>query len=509
MRSILSAATASSDTALPPALALAPRRPGLARLSSAVTWSRREGPLLLLVAVFAAGLVLLTARAQLVQDSWLTFVSGRDILQHGFFAHDSLTSLTHGATWIDQQWLSQIAFYGIVKAGGVKLVMLVHFAIIVGSFAFAAGVARRRGAGALAIAWVGVLAILVAPWGWQLRTQNLAYPLFVALLALLLREREGASNRTFLAIPLLVLWANLHGSVLMGVLVVLIYAGSSAFASARRRDGREPLLRCGLLAAGAVASVFASPYSFSLVHYYQSLLGNSDIKLIMEWRPATDFAGQAVFFFALAGITALLLIRYRKRLTAFQVITLLVTAAAGFQAVRNIIWFDYVALMIVPVALSGTKALRPRVQRLPTRLFPLLAVGLGLAVLVTALGRSDGWYEQTWDARAATRVAAVVHAHPQTRVWANEIFADWLLWKEPSLAGHVAYDARFEILPHRYFKQVALFSVASGKNWHSFVDRYDVLVLGTRANAKQIAALRRETGRPVLYRDDHVTVLGR
>ncbi|MEA2458810.1 MAG: hypothetical protein QOC95_1782, partial [Thermoleophilaceae bacterium] len=424
-------------------------------------------------------------------------------------APDSLTSLTHGASWVDQQWLSQVAFYGVVKAGGLKLAMLVHFVIIVGSYAAAAWVGRRRGAGALAIAWVGVLAILVAPWGWQLRTQNLAYPLFVLLFALLLREREGATNRAFLAIPLLILWANLHGSVLMGVLVVLIYAGTSAVAGVRRRDGREPLVRCGLLALGAVASVFASPYSFSLVHYYKSLLGNSDIKLIMEWRPASEFAGQAIFFFILVGITALVLIRYRKRLTTFQIATLIITALAGFQAVRNIIWFDYVALMVIPMALSQAKIFRPREGRLPTRLFPILAVALGITVFATAVGRSDGWYQHGWDARAASQVAAVVHAHPQTRIWANEIFADWLLWKEPTLAGHVAYDARFEILPHRYFKQVALFSVASGKDWHRFVDGYDVLVLGTRANSKQIAAMRKETGRKVVFRDDRVTVLGR
>ena len=512
VRAILSAAMASNAEAALPAAPLSvplPRPAAGGRLARMAAFSRRGGPLLLLVAVFAAGLVLLTARSHLVQDSWLTFVSGREILQHGFFAPDSLTALTHGTTWVDQQWLSQITFYGLIRAGGMTLVMLVHFAIILGSFAAATWVARRRGATPLAIAWLGVLSILVAPWGWQMRTQNLAYPLFVALFALLLREREGASNRTFLAIPLLVLWTNLHGSVLLGVLVVLIYAGTSAVASARRREGRTPLIRCGLLSAGAIASVFASPYGLSLVGYYHSLLGNSDIKLIMEWRPATEYLGTAAFFFALSAITALVLLRYRKRFTAFEIVTLIITCAAGFQAVRNIVWFDYVALMILPVALSRAKPFRPTPGRLPTRLFPIGAVALGLMVLVTAAGRGDSWYERQWNPAAATTVANVVHAKPHTRVWSSEVFADWLLWKEPSLAGHIAYDARFEILPHRYFKQVALFSTASGRDWHRIVDGYDVVVLATHGNSKQIAALRREESRTVLYRDDHATVLGR
>src|SRR5918911_701965 len=91
----------AADTAVAVPPIAAPAHPHIGgRLARAAAAARREGPLLLVVAVFAAGLVLLTATTQLVQDSWLTFVSGRAILHDGLFAPDTLTQLTHGTAWV-------------------------------------------------------------------------------------------------------------------------------------------------------------------------------------------------------------------------------------------------------------------------------------------------------------------------------------------------------------------------------------------------------------------------
>src|SRR6058998_945644 len=70
-----------------------------------------ENALLVTLVALLGALLLLVGPALLVQDSWLALVAGREIVQHGVPAHDSIVVMTHGARWVDQQWLAQLFFY--------------------------------------------------------------------------------------------------------------------------------------------------------------------------------------------------------------------------------------------------------------------------------------------------------------------------------------------------------------------------------------------------------------
>ncbi|MGZ4317216.1 MAG: hypothetical protein ACXVRS_15500, partial [Gaiellaceae bacterium] len=59
---------------------------------------------------------------ELVQDSWLALVSGREVAQHGLSNTDSLTVWTTGRPWVDQQWLGQLFFYWLWLLGGLRAV---------------------------------------------------------------------------------------------------------------------------------------------------------------------------------------------------------------------------------------------------------------------------------------------------------------------------------------------------------------------------------------------------
>ena len=81
-------------------------------------------------------LLIVTLPAQVVQDSWLTLVSGREVAQHGLPHHDSLTVWTLGTRWIDQQWLGQLFYYGLARLGGIRAVLLVHTLVLVSTTYF-------------------------------------------------------------------------------------------------------------------------------------------------------------------------------------------------------------------------------------------------------------------------------------------------------------------------------------------------------------------------------------
>ena len=146
----------------------------------------------------------------------------------------SLTILGEGATWTDQQWLPQVLFYAAHDLAGMRLVILFGIALVLTALAFAAATARTSGGSSRSTFLVGFLAVLAGPWGWTIRAQTTALPLFAATLWLLVdASRRGVRRRTLLVLPLLVVWANLHGSVILGAILSMLLGGIE-LARARR-----------------------------------------------------------------------------------------------------------------------------------------------------------------------------------------------------------------------------------------------------------------------------------
>src|SRR5207253_2440451 len=81
-------------------------------------------------------------------------------------------------------------------------------------------IARRRGASVRSIGWLTPPTLFLLIWGsWNARAQSLALGLFVAVVWLLIADSRAQSRRVFLVLPLLVLWANVHGSAVTGTLL--------------------------------------------------------------------------------------------------------------------------------------------------------------------------------------------------------------------------------------------------------------------------------------------------
>src|SRR5436305_2642271 len=168
----------------------------------------------------------------------MAIVSGRWILQHGLPTRDALTVFAHGHRWIDEQWLAQLALYGLWRLGGVKLALFVHALLVTGALAGAALYARTHGATARSVTWVAI-PVLIAyyPVASVMRPQSFAFPLFTAVLWLVLDDARKPSRRVFLTLPLLVLWTNLHGSAVLGAMLVSL-DGLVGMVQQRRPSGR-------------------------------------------------------------------------------------------------------------------------------------------------------------------------------------------------------------------------------------------------------------------------------
>jgi hypothetical protein len=455
----------------------------------------------ILVLAGCAGAQIAFLRSALQADTWYTLVSGRLIWDSGLPHHDTLTALTAGKPWVDEQWLAQLGFYGLWSIGGIALAMFSLVALYTGSYAILAASARGGGASARSVALVTGVSFLVGVQNTVMRAQVPAYLLCALVLVLLLADRGRLSRRVFLTLPLLVLWANVHGSVLIGAALISLY-GITQIARGR-------LMRAGVLLLAPWPCVLVSPYALDLPGYYRSVLDNPTLaNNVGEWGAST-LRGQPLFFVLLAAGLVLVTLG-RRRLTPFAVLAFAVTGLLGMLAVRNIVWFALVAAAVLPGALDA--AWPPRESRRRSSLnLALAAVGVCLAVLmgVVVAARGSKWLEGGYPAQAAAAVSSAAQTSPGTLIFANEKYADWIVFEHPELAGKVAYDARFELLSRQQLERIVAFRKEQGDDWFGAAHGYRLLVLDPRGDIGAVRLLKAEPGTSALYGDDKVVVLRR
>jgi hypothetical protein len=445
---------------------------------------------------YFALLVVVALPGELVQDSWLTLVSGREVAAHGLPAHDGLTAWTLGVRWIDQQWLAQLAFYGLARVGGLKLVLLAHAALVVGAVAVCVVGARRLGASQQSAVLCAAAVLPIAPWALQMRAQSVAELLFAVVLWLLAADSRAPSRRVYLVLPLLVLWGNVHGTATLGALLV-VARGVSCVRSERTK--------AAALVLATPLCLLVSPYGLELVGYYRRLLFNPLLRsFVQEWGPSRPSPATAGFY-ALALVTLWLLARRRRRLTGFEQAALLVTLASAVSAVRGIVWFGFAALMLLPNAIDGTL---PESRAL-VRLRPLTAALAAAAVVgaVAALGlavaRGEAAYTRAWPTAALPPLAAAAGRDGRARVLASDRYADWVLWNEPQLEGRVAYDVRFELFTRAQFEALARFRAGGG------APSFAVALLDRAHDAAAERELLRRPDERRVYGDSGVAVFAR
>ena len=361
-------------------------RPGMeleaARTRPTLTW---------LSAAFACAACALAA--QIGADArWLAAI-GAAIVHAGALPHAVPYAAAPAAAWHDAPALGQLVFHEAQSLLGDKgLVLAQVIAVGLALFLLALdlrGARVRDGAGAAVI-----LALLVAAPGAFLvvRAQLFSLALFPAIVLLLRSEARLPSRRIWLAVPLVALWANLHGGVLMGFAVLAAYLILQRFRQA-------PALSVGVLAASAVA-LLATPTLLHTVDYYAGVLrGGAAAERYGLWAPLSLHDPLDLLFIAIT--LPLLAAAFRRRPAAWEIVVLVALAGLSVEARRNCLWL--LLFVATPAArafgrASARSALSKRVA-LVCSCVPLLMLALGLSRSPASSGAGTALLRQA--ARAA------------------------------------------------------------------------------------------------------------
>lgn len=273
---------------------------------------RRTKLLIALIALGAAAIALCLNR-DLNGDLYLLLFSGQYVAHHGPVGYDPFPTIEHGQSWLNQQWLSEVGFYGAERVVGTTGITVLYALLIGLPLALVLGAIRRKGPvlmiAVAALYLAGILAII------HPRAAGFTLLLFAVLVVVILtawrldsrgRARAGPPLWALAVIPLMfALWANLHGGFIAGLLLVgLVTAG---LAIDRWRGLPSPpgthIVALGVAGAlGAIAATFATPLGVEIWSYILSFR-NPALKLAStEWQPVTQSIPAILYLVAGAAL---------------------------------------------------------------------------------------------------------------------------------------------------------------------------------------------------------------
>ncbi len=490
-----------------------PRR-GLPRSFAELTATRGSEIILGVPIALLAIIALVQLPREVNVDSWLELVTGRLVWQSGLPHHEILTAMSHGRVWIDQQWLAQLAAYAIYRVGGLGLLGLVNAALLGSGIAIGVLATRRLGAPFRSTLIILPLCLTLMMPSRELRTQAFAVPLFMLLVYLLAHDSRQPSRRVLWCLPLLVLWANVHGTVTLGAILVALHGVVTLFERRRSLRGslrawRRPLA----LILGAGVAILVTPYGLAMIGYYRTTMASSTLRhAVSEWQPVTGVAVTAVATFLLAAVAIWSFGRRPSATTTWEKLAVVVLAASTIAVVRNAVFLGLLGMMVIPVSLAwGPRAAARQADPRRTLVNGSIGALTGLVLIVAAiatLARSSASVEYSVQHPGVlAAVERVTRADPTVRVMSDERFDDWLLWRDPALAGRIANDVRFETLTAGQLASLFSLFGALGPQFKQAARGYRLLVLDKQHDGGAWAAFQHELGRRVLYNDGTYMVL--
>ena len=274
--------------------------------SRAVLW---EAALPWLVAA-AVGVLLILLAPQLLNDpdSFSHIALGRWIVTHQTVpAVDPLSQTMRGAPWIAFEWLSQVAYAGAYAFGG--WIAVVTLAALAGamSFGILTRFVQREWQPLPALVAVLTALVLVAPH-LAARPHLLAMPILVVWIGTLIRANDDHRDPPWWLLPLMTLWANLHGSFTFGLAMLGPIALEALWQSTAEERPRK-LRRWIVFGALALGAACLNPYGpqMVLVTFRTIALGHA-LLIINEWRPQ-DFSHFSAYELIVLGGFAVALYR--------------------------------------------------------------------------------------------------------------------------------------------------------------------------------------------------------
>ncbi len=222
-------------------------------------------------------------------DTWWHVRAGQWMIEHRAVLHHDVFSYTlPSRSWSTHEWLSEVLLAGAYNAGGWSGVSaLTAITAGLGALFLSRGLARSlTGLGLVVTATVAVACVAPVLLA---RPHILALPCLVLWADALIAARSQGRAPSLWLLPVMALWANLHGGYFFGLALIGPFALEALLAAPGSPLERLKAVR-GWIVFGlaSLAAALLTPHGVDGLIFPFKLLSLTALSGVQEWR-ASDF----------------------------------------------------------------------------------------------------------------------------------------------------------------------------------------------------------------------------
>ncbi len=267
------------------------------------------------------------------------------LITHTLPRTDPYSSTMHGQPWFAWEWLYDLVLGILHRLCGLNGVVWLCAVVVASSFTILLAQLVKRGTGLLLAIVLMLLAECAATIHLFARPHVVSW-LFVLLwfIALERWEQGGAPRWLLWFFPVsMLLWVNLHGAWIFGLVLLAIYLLAAAVESWRSRDEFAALTaaqRARKMAwcwIGSAIATFVNPFGWRLhSHIYSYLADRYLMSRIDEFRSPNFHFWPGRCFGIILVLAVLALASRRRSLRLSHLLVLLLAVYAGLLSARNL-----------------------------------------------------------------------------------------------------------------------------------------------------------------------------
>jgi hypothetical protein len=244
-----------------------------------------------------------------------------------------------GQPWYAWEWLYDAVIAAIHHVAGLNGVVLFTAIIIASTFALLFGfLLRRSGSFVVAVA-LTLLAAAAAQVHMLARPHVLSWLFTLLWVEVLFRFEEGERRALLWLPPLMLLWVNVHGGFILGLVLLALFGCAriwDSWMAPSERDRQKLIALAGAFCA-CLAVTLLTPFGYQLhVHVYQYLSNSFLMNSIAEFMSPNFHVAEYKYFELFILLSILGVALGRVRLATHELLLLLFAIHAGLFAGRNI-----------------------------------------------------------------------------------------------------------------------------------------------------------------------------
>lgn len=263
---------------------------------------------------------------------------------------DPFSHTLAGAPWHAHEWLAELILAGAYGVAGWAAVVALISAAIAMSFGLLTRALQRFVAPTAALAMVALTFYLAAAH-LTARPHALALPLLVAWGASLIRARSGERAPSLALLPLMTLWANLHGGYVLGLLFAALFAGEALVTAPNQRARLDAIRQWAPFLALAFAASLLTPNGIGgLLLPWRLMQMKFALSVLVEWQSPNFQSVQPLEIWLMLALFAVLSLGVKLPWT--RVVMLLVLLHLSLAHQRHAEILGLVAPLLVAEAIA-------------------------------------------------------------------------------------------------------------------------------------------------------------